>query len=69
MWFSPDSTLAGISQLRPASVDELASVSGVGAKKLELYGEDVLRLVSAGVGEDGDAPNGRRYVDERDNGD
>jgi ATP-dependent DNA helicase RecQ len=49
----PDSTLVGIAQSRPGTLDALASVSGVGAKKLELYGEDVLRLVAvADPGED-----------------
>jgi len=42
----PDATLAGIAQQRPGSLAELKEVSGVGAKKLEQYGDDVLRLVS-----------------------
>jgi ATP-dependent DNA helicase RecQ len=40
-----DSTLRSIAQLNPASTDELSSVSGIGAKKLEAYGEEVLRVV------------------------
>ncbi len=41
----PDSTLAGIAQGRPSSLDELMAVNGVGVKKLELYGADVLGIV------------------------
>jgi len=44
-----DATLRGIAATRPTSLDELALVSGVGAKKLETYGEDVLELVGAAV--------------------
>jgi len=43
----PDSTLVGIAKLRPATLDELSGVSGVGAKKRELYGDAVLSLVTA----------------------
>jgi len=42
-----DATLRGIALVRPASRDELAEISGVGEKKLELYAEDVLALVAA----------------------
>ena len=34
----PDSTLTAIAQLRPASLEELMAVNGVGVKKLEQYG-------------------------------
>jgi ATP-dependent DNA helicase RecQ len=44
-----DATLRGIAATRPTSLDDLALVSGVGAKKLETYGEDVLGLVGAAV--------------------
>lgn len=43
-----DATLVAIAQRRPASLSSLADVSGVGAKKLESYGEAVLRLVAQG---------------------
>ncbi len=43
----PDSTLTGIAQARPSSLDELMAVSGVGVKKLELYGDDVLGIVGS----------------------
>jgi len=42
-----DATLRGIATSRPATLDELALVSGVGAKKLETYGDAVLGLVAA----------------------
>ena len=37
-----------MAELRPDSLDELAGISGVGAKKLEAYGEDILRVLAAG---------------------
>ena len=40
-----DATLAAIARQRPAGADALAKVSGVGQKKLERYGADVLRIV------------------------
>ncbi|HST45799.1 MAG TPA: DNA helicase RecQ [Luteimonas sp.] len=40
-----DSTLREIANLRPRSTDELAGVGGVGAGKLERYGEQVLQTV------------------------
>jgi ATP-dependent DNA helicase RecQ len=40
-----DSVLSAIARLRPASVEALAQISGVGQKKLERYGADVLRIV------------------------
>ncbi|MFT4122504.1 MAG: DNA helicase RecQ [Microbacteriaceae bacterium] len=43
-----DATLRGIAITRPASLAELAGVSGVGEKKLEQYGAELLELVAAG---------------------
>ncbi|UEJ81532.1 DNA helicase RecQ [Brachybacterium halotolerans subsp. kimchii] len=40
-----DSTLVGIIELRPTSVEQLGGVSGVGARKLAEYGEDVLEVL------------------------
>jgi ATP-dependent DNA helicase RecQ len=40
-----DATLSAIARQRPAGTDALAKVSGVGQKKLERYGVDVLRIV------------------------
>ncbi|MDD2175948.1 DNA helicase RecQ [Acidovorax sp. D2M1] len=43
-----DATLAAIAERNPASLDDLQGISGMGAKKLEAYGADVLRVVRAG---------------------
>ena len=42
-----DSTLVEMTQRLPASPDELLQVSGVGAHKLEQYGEDFLAVIRA----------------------
>jgi len=42
-----DATLAGIAARAPSSLDELATVAGMGARKLEHYGEALLRLCRA----------------------
>ncbi|HWI77754.1 MAG TPA: RecQ family ATP-dependent DNA helicase, partial [Ramlibacter sp.] len=42
-----DATLAAIAALAPESLDDLQGVSGIGAKKLEAYGSEVLRVVAA----------------------
>jgi ATP-dependent DNA helicase RecQ len=42
-----DATLRGVAASRPGTLDELAQISGVGAKKLETYGEQVLEVVAA----------------------
>ena len=39
-----DATLAAIAALAPRTLDDLQGISGVGAKKLEAYGEEVLRV-------------------------
>jgi ATP-dependent DNA helicase RecQ len=33
----------------PQSLDDLQGISGIGAKKLEAYGDEVLRVVAATV--------------------
>ena len=43
-----DATLAAIAERAPATLDDLQGISGMGAKKLEAYGADVLRVVRAG---------------------
>jgi ATP-dependent DNA helicase RecQ len=43
----PDAVLVAIATARPTSRDELFAISGVGAKKLETYGDDVLLVVAA----------------------
>ena len=40
-----DATLAEIARSRPASLDALRGISGVGARKLEAYGADILQLM------------------------
>jgi len=42
-----DATLAAIAERAPASPEDLQGISGLGAKKLEAYGADVLRICSA----------------------
>ena len=42
-----DATLAAIAALAPHSLDDLQSVSGIGAKKLLAYGQEVLRVVGS----------------------
>jgi ATP-dependent DNA helicase RecQ len=44
-----DKTLAEIANLDPRSLGELAEVSGMGARKLEAYGAEVLRVVALPV--------------------
>ena len=39
-----DATLAAIAALGPVSLDDLQGISGLGAKKLQAYGEEVLRV-------------------------
>lgn len=43
-----DATLAEIARRRPHSLEDLQGISGIGAKKLEAYGADVLRVVADG---------------------
>jgi ATP-dependent DNA helicase RecQ len=40
-----DATLAAIAQRAPRSLDDLQGISGMGAKKLEAYGQDVLSVM------------------------
>ena len=41
-----DATLAAIAERAPQSLDDLQGITGIGAKKLEAYGHEVLRVVS-----------------------
>ena len=41
-----DATLAEMARAQPQSLDDLAEISGVGAKKLEAYGREILRVLS-----------------------
>jgi ATP-dependent DNA helicase RecQ len=40
-----DASLAEMAREQPATLDELAGISGVGAKKLEAYGVEILRVL------------------------
>jgi ATP-dependent DNA helicase RecQ len=42
-----DATLAQMALQAPATLDELSGISGVGAKKLEAYGREILRVLEA----------------------
>ena len=42
-----DATLAEMAKARPDSLDALAQISGVGAKKLEAYGREILRVLES----------------------
>jgi len=46
-----DSTLRSIAAYRPATLEELAEISGVGARKLETYGPAVLEVVAWDTGD------------------
>ena len=43
-----DSTLAEIARSRPAGLDALGGIGGIGAKKLERYGQALLGLIAGG---------------------
>ena len=43
-----DATLREIAARKPATLAELGEISGLGAKKLEAYGEAVLEVVAEG---------------------
>jgi ATP-dependent DNA helicase RecQ len=43
-----DATLREIAARRPAPLAEVGEISGLGTKKLEAYGEDVVTVVEEG---------------------
>ena len=45
-----NSTIEGIATLRPASREELRRIAGIGDKKLEHYGDELIALVTAAEG-------------------
>ena len=49
-----DSVLREVAAVRPASLDELAQIKGVGASKLQRYGVAVLGILGA---QSGPSPN------------
>jgi ATP-dependent DNA helicase RecQ len=42
-----DATLKEIASVKPASLAALRGIAGIGAKKLDAYGADIIRLVEA----------------------
>ena len=42
-----DATLEGIAASRPTALSQLRSISGIGDKKLERYGDELIALVNA----------------------
>ena len=42
-----DATLRAIAAARPASIDDLDGITGIGAKKREAYGDGILTVVAA----------------------
>jgi ATP-dependent DNA helicase RecQ len=42
-----DSTIDGIASVRPTTLGELRNISGIGDKKLEHYGDELIALVKA----------------------
>ena len=45
-----DSTIDGIANARPRTLEQLRGIPGIGDKKLEHYGEELIALVKAAVG-------------------
>jgi ATP-dependent DNA helicase RecQ len=45
-----DSTIDGIAASRPTTLTELRGIAGIGDKKLEHYGDELIALVRAAVG-------------------
>jgi ATP-dependent DNA helicase RecQ len=41
-----DATLAAVAKRAPQTLDDLQGISGIGAKKLEAYAQEVLRVVA-----------------------
>ena len=42
-----DSTIDGIAASRPATLNQLRNIPGIGDKKLEHYGDELIALVKA----------------------
>jgi ATP-dependent DNA helicase RecQ len=52
-----DASLAEMARENPATLQALGCISGVGAKKLEAYGAEILRLLASRPDEDAPAPD------------
>jgi ATP-dependent DNA helicase RecQ len=60
-----DATLAEMARAQPGSLDELGAISGVGAKKLDAYGQEILRVLdAAAAGAPGPAAHARAAPDD-----
>jgi len=46
-----DTTLREIARLQPRSIGELRGVTGIGERKAELFGDEVLAALAAGRGD------------------
>ena len=46
----PDRTLIEMAEVRPETLDQMARINGVGAKKLERYGDDFLSVITGAIG-------------------
>jgi ATP-dependent DNA helicase RecQ len=46
-----DATIDGIASLRPATLEQLRGIAGIGDKKLEHYGEELIAMVKAAEGD------------------
>lgn len=60
-----DRTLIEMAERRPATLDEMAGITGVGAKKLESYGTAFLEVIAGTAAADGEAalhPSRRRLA-------
>jgi len=55
-----DATLAEIVRLRPSTTQELALIPGIGAKKLERYGDELVALVAGSTASPGEAATADR---------
>ena len=42
-----DATLAEMAREAPRTLDALAGIGGIGAKKLDAYGQEILRVIAA----------------------
>lgn len=53
-----DETLKAIARLKPRNTKQLANVSGIGERKMESYGEEVIEIVQAAQSTPPEAPTG-----------
>jgi DNA helicase-2/ATP-dependent DNA helicase PcrA len=59
-----DATMTALAEIKPADASELVRVPGIGAAKVDKYGDDILRLCSGdSAGDATDGPSGESVVD------